>query len=108
LDDAVYAAAGEHGAALDVDGADGVGEEHHAEDEPGGGLADGLFADAADVIDGAGHVIEDNGGGAPEADEGEGDAADQHQVDLALLPVGRQVDYVELGGLGGFNGGHGG
>src|SRR5207249_3034791 len=72
------------------------------------GLADGLFADAADVIDGAGHVIEDNGGGAPEADEGEGDAADEHQVDLALLPVGRQVDDVELGGLGGFNGGHGG
>ena len=40
LDDAVDAAAGEHGTALDVDGAHREGEEHDAEDEPGGGLAD--------------------------------------------------------------------
>ena len=43
LDDAVDAAAGEHRAAFDIDGADGVTEEHDAEDEPRRGLADGLF-----------------------------------------------------------------
>ena len=49
LDDAVDAAAHEHRRALDVERPDGVGEEHHAEDEPGRGLADGLLGDAADV-----------------------------------------------------------
>src|SRR5262249_27155437 len=75
-DDAVDAAADEHGAALDVDPADGVAEAHDRQDEPGGGGADGLLDDGPDVVGGAGEVAEDDGGGAPVADEGEHHAAD--------------------------------
>ena len=81
LDHAVDAAAREHGAAFDVDGPDGIAEEHDAEDEPRRGLADGLLADAADVIGGAGQVAQDDGGGPPEADERQGNAADDQDVD---------------------------
>ncbi len=79
-DDAVDAAADEQGAALDVDRADGVAEEHDAEDEPRGGRADGLLDDAADVVGRAGQVAEDDGGGAPVADEGEHHAADDDDL----------------------------
>ena len=40
LDDAIDAAAGEHGAAFHVDGAHGTREEDDADDEPGRGLTD--------------------------------------------------------------------
>ena len=46
---AIHAAAHEHGAAFDVDGADGEGEQHDAQDEPRGGFPDGLLGDAAGI-----------------------------------------------------------
>src|SRR5882757_4804862 len=69
LDHAVDAAAGEHGAAFDVDRANGTGEENDADDEPGGGLADQLLGDAAGIKRGGAEVVEHDGGGAPEGDE---------------------------------------
>src|SRR4051812_21857984 len=69
LHDAIDAAAGEHGTALDVDGADGAGEEDDADDEPGGRLTYELFGDAACIEGGGAKVIEDNGGCPPEGDE---------------------------------------
>ena len=78
LDDAVHAAADEHHGALDVDRPDDPREEHHAEDEPRGGLADGLFGDAAGVERGRPHVAEDNGGGSPEGDEREQNGGGHH------------------------------
>ncbi len=71
FDDFIDAAADEHGAALDVDGAHREREEHDSDDEPGGGLADGLLSDAAGVESGGGEVVENDGRGAPEGDEGE-------------------------------------
>jgi hypothetical protein len=69
LDDAVDAAAGKHGTAFDVNGADGEAEEHDAEDEPGGGCADGLFGNAAGIKGGGAQIIQDDGGGTPEGNE---------------------------------------
>src|ERR1039457_3989846 len=73
VDHAVDAAAHEHGAALDVDGAHGVGEQHDRQDEPGSGFADGGFGDAADVEGAGGKVAEHDSGGAPEGNEGQHD-----------------------------------
>ena len=90
LDDFVNAAAGEHRAAFHVHGGDRIAEEHDAEDEPGRGLADGLLADAADVIGGAGQIAEDDGGGPPEADERQRNAADdQHVYFIAKAGIGK-------------------
>src|SRR5262249_45634034 len=79
LDHAIDAAADEEGAALDVDRADGVAEEHDGQDEPGGGGSDGRLDDAADVVGGAGEVAQHHGGRAPVRDEREHHARhDQH------------------------------
>ena len=48
----VHAAAHEHRAALDVDGAHRVGKQHDRQDEPRRCFADGLFGDAAYVVGG--------------------------------------------------------
>jgi hypothetical protein len=69
FDDLVHPAAGEKRAAFHVHGGDRVHEEHDRENEPRRGLADGLFADAADVVGRARQVAEDDGGGSPEAHE---------------------------------------
>ena len=71
FDDFVDAAAHEHRAAFDVDGAHREREKHDADDEPGCGLADSLLSDAAGVEGGGGEVIEYDGGRAPEGDEGQ-------------------------------------
>ncbi len=52
LHDAVDAPAGKHGAALDVDRSHCKGEKHDPENEPGGGLANGFFRDAAGIKSG--------------------------------------------------------
>src|SRR5262249_53255839 len=90
-DDAVDAAADEQGAALDVDPADGVAEQHHRQDEPRRRRPDGLLDDAADVEGGAAQVAEYDGGGAPVGDEGEGDAADDDDLGgpRQAAPAGR-------------------
>ena len=80
LDDAVDAAAHEHGAAFDVDAAHRVAEEHHGQDEPGGRLADLRLDDAADVIGRAGQVAEDDGRRSPERDEREHHARDDQHL----------------------------
>ena len=69
----VDAAAHEHAAALQVDGAHGEAEEHDAQHEPRRGLADRLLRDAADVEHRGGQVAQHDGGAAPEGDEGKGD-----------------------------------
>jgi len=46
----VHAAAHEHGAASDVYGAHGVGEQHDRQDEPGRGFTDSLLRDAAYIV----------------------------------------------------------
>ena len=71
FDDAIDAAAHEHGAAFDVDGADGEGEEHDAENKPGSAFADGLFGDASGVEGGRAKIVENDGGGSPIGDKGE-------------------------------------
>src|SRR5262249_54562623 len=78
----------EQGAALDVHGAHRVGEDHHRQDEPGGGGADGLLDDAADVEGGAAQVAEHDGGGAPVRDESKGDAADDDDLGRPHQPAG--------------------
>ena len=69
----VHAAAHEHAAAFHVHGAHGVAEQHHAQHHPGRGFADGLLGDAADVVHGGGQVVQHDGGGLPEGDEGQRD-----------------------------------
>src|SRR5262249_21521431 len=76
LDHAVDAATDEQRAALDIDRAHGIAKEHDGQDEPGRGRADGVLDDAADVVDRAGQVAEDDRGRAPVRDESEGHAAD--------------------------------
>ena len=98
FDDFIHAATGEHGAAFHVHRADGVGKEHDAEDEPGGGLADGLLADAADVVGGGGQVAEHDGGGAPEADEHQRDGGDHQHIDFAFLRGVGNFRAIEIQG----------
>ena len=71
FDDAVNAAAHEHAARLDVQSTDGIAEQHDREDEPGCALADHLLSIAARVIGGGGQVRQNDGGGAPERNEGQ-------------------------------------
>ena len=73
LDDAVHAAADEHRGTLDVQRTHGVRKDHDAEDEPGGGLPDGLLDNAADVERRRPEVGKDNRRRAPERDEGQED-----------------------------------
>ena len=80
LDDAVDAAAHEHRAALDVDAAHAVAEEHDRQDEPGGRLADLRLDDPADVVGRAGQVAEDDGRRPPERDEREHHAGDDQHL----------------------------
>ena len=47
----------------------------------GAALPMACSADSADVIGGAGQIAQDDGGGAPKADERQGDAADDQHVD---------------------------
>lgn len=62
-------AAHKHAAGLDIDGADGVTEQHDRENEPGGTLADNFFGVAPGIVGGGSEIGKDNGGGAPEGDE---------------------------------------
>ena len=77
----VHAAAHEHGAALDVDGAHGVGEQHDRQDEPGRGFPDGVFGDAADVIRRRGQVAEHDGRRFPEGNERQHDGGGHNHLD---------------------------
>jgi hypothetical protein len=70
LNGAVDAAADKHAAAFHVHGADRVGEQHDGQDEPGSGLADVSFGFTAGVIGGRSQVVQDDGCGAPEGNEG--------------------------------------
>ncbi len=71
LDCAVDSAAHEHAAALHVHRADGVGEQHDAQDEPRRGLADVTFRLAARVVRGRSQVVQDDCGSFPEGNEAE-------------------------------------
>ncbi len=81
LDDAIDTAAGEHGAALDVDRTDGEREEHDAENEPGGGASDGSLGDAAGIEGRGCQIVENDGRSAPEGDEGEHDRGGDDESD---------------------------
>src|SRR5262249_58598688 len=69
------------------------------EDEPRRRRADGLFDDAADVVGGAAEVAQDDRGGAPVGDEGEGDAADDDDLGRAgkASPSGRRARALGSG-----------
>lgn len=66
---AIDTATNEHAAAFDVNGADGIGEQHDAENEPGGSLTDVALGFTTGVISGGGEVVENDGSSAPEGDE---------------------------------------
>ena len=72
-DNNVDAAPDEHAAAFHIDGADREAEQHDGEDKPGCAGTDGLFRDTTGIEGRRGKIAEDNGGTAPEGDEGEGD-----------------------------------
>ena len=80
MNHAIDAAAHEHAATLDVDGADGVREQHDRQDEPGRGFSDGVFGDAAGVVRGGCEVAEDDGGRPPERNEGQHDGGGDHDL----------------------------
>ncbi len=71
FDYAVNAAAHEHAARFDIERAHGITEQHDRENEPGSALADDFFGVAAGVVSGGCEVGENDGGGAPEGDEGQ-------------------------------------
>jgi hypothetical protein len=81
LDDAIDATAGEHRTALDVNCPHGEGKEHDAEDEPGSGLADCLFGDAACIKCRRTQVVENDCGSSPEGNEGEHDRRRHNKSD---------------------------
>ena len=86
LNHAVNAATHEHAAALDVNRAHAIAENHHGQDEPRGGLADEALRLAAGVICGRSEIVEHNRGRAPEGNEGEhgrGGHDDARDVDCA-------------------------
>ena len=84
LDDAIDAAAHEHGAAFHVNGTDSEREQHHAQNEPWRAFADRLFGDAAGVESGRTEIVENDGGGSPVGDEGEHHRGRHHNAN----PVG--------------------
>ena len=104
LDDAIDAAAHEHGAALDVDAAHAVAEEHHAQDEPGRRLADLRLDDPADVIRRAGQVAKHQGRRSPERDEREHHARDDQNLSgrRTLALRSRRADGSRRVGVWGF------
>src|SRR5262249_10144865 len=69
VNDLVDAAADEHRAALDIDRADRVGEQHDRQDEPGRGFADRRFGDSSYVVCARCEVAQYDGGSAPERNE---------------------------------------
>ena len=98
LDHPIDAAADEQRTALDIDRADGVAEEHHGQDEPRGGRADGVLDDAADVVGRAGQVAEHHGRRPPVGDEGEHHAADDDHLDRPPQTVAKPRSGI--GGAG--------
>ena len=91
FDHAIHAAADKQRAALDVDRADGIAEQHHRQDEPGGGGPDGALDDAADVVGRAGQIAQHHRRGAPVRNEREHHAADDDHFDRPTQPVKNAV-----------------
>jgi len=71
FDDAIDSAARKHPARFDIDGPYGIRKEHHTEDEPRGRTSDRMLGDAAGVESRRTEIVEDDGGSAPEGNEGE-------------------------------------
>ena len=84
FDDAIDAAAHKHGAAFHVDGADGEGEQHDAQNEPGSAFANRLFGDAAGVESGRTEVVENDGGSSPVGDKGEHHRGRDHNANPVI------------------------
>src|SRR5712692_3318525 len=84
LDDAVDAASREHRARLDVHGSDGVGEEHHTENEPRRRAADGFLGDAADVESRRAEIVQHYRCRSPERDERQHHGCSYHYPDSSL------------------------
>ena len=73
LDHTIDAATDEHGRALDIDGANRVRKEHHAQNEPRRGLAHRLFGNPAHVVGRRAKIVQHDRRGSPEGDEREKD-----------------------------------
>ena len=89
LDHAVHAAAHEHGAGLDVEGAHRVAEEHDRQHEPGRALADDLFGVAAHVVGRRRQIAQHDGRSPPEGDEGQHHRGGDEDLDDWPLQIWR-------------------
>ena len=87
LDHAIDAAANEHRAGFDVDGADGIAEQHDRQHEPGSALADNLLGVAADVVRRRREVGENDGRRPPERDERQHDRRSDEDFNCRPLQV---------------------
>ncbi len=85
----------EHAAALNVDSFYGVREQHDAEDEPRGRLADLGFRDAARIVRGGGEIAQDDGGCSPERDKREHDGGSDHHLRHGRALEGNLVSQWE-------------
>ena len=65
-----------------------VREQHDRQDEPGGGLADGGFGDAADVVGAGGKIAQHDGGGTPEGNKGQHDSGRDDDLDCGCPLLG--------------------
>ena len=104
FDHAIDAAAHEHAAALHVEGADGVGEQHDAQNEPGRGLPDVGFRFATGVISRGGKIVQNDRGRTPEGNKTEErggcDQNARNTVPLSALNrrvIGRATHSMGLG-----------
>ena len=85
---AVDTPADKHAAALDVHRADGIGEQHDGENEPGRRLADRLLRNAAHVVGRGAEIAKHDGGRSPKRDKGKHDG---HRYDKAADLTGLEI-----------------
>ena len=79
----IHAAAHEHAAAFDVDGAHRVREQHDGQDEPGRSFADGLLGDAAHIVGRGSQIAQHNGCRSPEGDKRQHDGGSDYDINGA-------------------------
>jgi hypothetical protein len=88
FDHTINTATHKHAAALDVNGSDGIGEQHDGQDEPRSCFPDKVFSNCASVECGRTHVVEHDGCGSPKRDKYKhGGRCDQHPLSAGCLYV---------------------
>src|SRR5713226_999030 len=84
---AIDAAADKHAAAFNVDRAHGIRKQHDGQDEPRRGLSNVTFGFTTGVVGRGGEVVQNNGRGTPERNEGQEGCRGDDDTRNAVAPA---------------------